>query len=74
MCIVRASVIGVMRMIDNNEADDKIIAIATDDISVAHIDHIKKLPPHFTSELKHFFEEYKRLENKTVRIEEFQDA
>ncbi|MEO8765132.1 MAG: inorganic diphosphatase [Ginsengibacter sp.] len=44
-----------MRMIDNNEADDKIIAVATDDISVSHIDSIAKLPRHFTSEVKHFF-------------------
>lgn len=74
LCIVKAKVIGVMRMIDNNEADDKIIAVATDDISVSHIDSISKLPPHFTIELKHFFEEYKKLENKTVQVEEFQDA
>jgi inorganic pyrophosphatase len=72
LCIVRAKVIGVMRMIDNNEADDKIIAVAADDVSVAHIDDVAKLPPHFVSELRHFFEEYKRLENKTVRVEEFQ--
>lgn len=74
LCIVKAKVIGVMRMIDNNEADDKIIAVATDDISVSHIDSISQLPPHFTVELKHFFEEYKKLENKTVQVEEFQDA
>lgn len=74
LCIVKAKVIGVMRMIDNDEADDKIIAVATDDISVSHIDSISKLPPHFTIELKHFFEEYKKLENKTVQVEEFQDA
>jgi len=74
LCIVNARVIGVMRMIDNNEADDKIIAVATDDVSVAHIESIAALPPHFTIELRHFFEEYKKLENKTVRVEEFQDA
>lgn len=74
LCIVRAKVIGVMRMIDNNEEDDKIIAVAADDISVSHINNIHELPPHFTSELKHFFEEYKKLEKKTVHVEEFQDC
>lgn len=69
-----ANVIGVMRMIENNEADDKIIAVAADDTSVAHIHNITELPRHVTSELKHFFEEYKRLENTTVRIDESQDA
>ncbi|HAK11092.1 MAG TPA: inorganic pyrophosphatase, partial [Chitinophagaceae bacterium] len=29
--------------------------------------------PHFFDELRHFFEEYKKLENKTVIVEEFGD-
>jgi len=73
LCMVEAKVIGVMRMIDSGEGDDKIIAVAAHDTSVNHISDISELPPHFISELKHFFEEYKRLENKTVRVEEFQD-
>ena len=73
LCIVRAKVIGVMRMIDNNEADDKIIAVCADDVSVNHIDDIGELPNYFHSELRHFFEEYKTLENKSVQVEEFQN-
>jgi inorganic pyrophosphatase len=74
MCIVSAKVIGVMRMIDNGELDDKIIAMAENDMSVSHIDDISELPEHFLKELKNFFEDYKKLENKEVVIEEFQDA
>jgi inorganic pyrophosphatase len=74
LCIVQARVIGVMRMIDNNEGDDKILAVAADDMSVSHIHNIDMLPPHFISEMRHFFEEYKTLENKTVLVEDFQDA
>lgn len=74
LCIVNAKVIGVMRMIDNDEADDKIIAVAADDVSVSHIDNIEDLPPYFHSELRHFFEEYKTLEHKTVLVEDFQDS
>ena len=73
LCIVRAKIIGVMRMIDNNEGDDKIIAVAADDVSVNHIENIDQLPSYFHSELKHFFEEYKTLEHKTVLVEELQD-
>src|SRR5205085_12545461 len=74
LCIVKAKVIGVMRMIDNNAADDKIIAVCADDVSVNHINNIDELPAYFHSELKHFFEEYKKLENKKVLVEDFQDA
>lgn len=63
-----------MRMIDNYEADDKILAVAADDMSVNHVESIEQLPLHFHSELKHFFEEYKTLENKTVLVEDFQDS
>lgn len=74
MCIVSARVVGVMRMLDDGEMDDKIIAVATNDMSVAHIHDISELPAHFIKELRNFFEDYKKLENKTVEVEDFQDA
>lgn len=74
LCMVRAKVIGVMRMVDTGEGDDKILAVAADDMSVNYIESIEQLPPHFNFELRQFFEEYKRLENKTVLVEGFQPA
>lgn len=73
MCIVSAKVVGVMHMLDDGERDDKIIAVAQNDMSVNFINDISELPNHFINELKTFFEDYKKLENKTVEIEEFQD-
>ena len=74
MCLVEAKVIGVMRMLDGGEKDDKIIAVANNDMSVKHFDDISELPEHFIKELRNFFEDYKKLENKTVEVEEFQNA
>lgn len=74
MCLVSAKVIGAMRMLDNGEKDDKIIAVAESDMSVNHINDISELPEHFIKEMQNFFEDYKKLENKTVEVEDFQDA
>lgn len=73
LCIVPANVIGVMRMLDGGVADDKIIAVASGDPSVNHYQDISELPPHLISECMSFFEDYKKLENKTVVVEEFFD-
>lgn len=74
LCIVPAKVVGVMRMLDGGEADDKIIAVAAGDPSVNHMNDISELPKHFISEMRNFFEDYKKLENKTVKVEEFENA
>ncbi len=74
MCIVSAKVIGAMRMLDNGEKDDKIIAVAENDMSVNHINDISELGQHFIKEMQNFFEDYKKLEHKTVEVEDFQDA
>ena len=71
MCIVTARPIGVMQMIDQDEEDDKIIAIHEHDPAFAHFHDISDLPNHTLAELQRFFEDYKALENKQVRIERF---
>ena len=73
MCLVDATVIGVMRMKDGDEMDDKIIAVATNDMSFNHVKDISDLPPHWLIELRSFFEDYKKLENKTVEVQDFQN-
>ena len=71
LSIIEAKVIGAMEMIDGDERDDKIIAVARHDMSVNYINDLSELPPHTLVELKRFFEDYKMLEHKNVIVEQF---
>jgi inorganic pyrophosphatase len=56
-CFLRAKAIGLMPMIDQGEADDKIIAVCADDPEYKHYNDIKELPPHRLAEIRRFFED-----------------
>ncbi len=71
LCIVTARPIGVMQMVDQDEEDDKIIAVHEHDPAFSHYRDIRELPQHTLYELQQFFEDYKKLEHKEVRIERF---
>ena len=58
-----------MHMVDNGEQDDKIIAVAKNDMSVNYINDLNELPPHTMTEIVRFFQDYKALEHKNVTIE-----
>jgi len=71
LAIMRAVPIGVMHMVDQGEADDKIIAVHADDPGYGHLRSIDQLARHRLVELQRFFEDYKSLENKEVLVRQF---
>src|SRR5580704_11872604 len=69
MSIIEAKVIGVMHMVDNGEQDDKIIAVAKNDMSINYINALAELTRNVMVEIVRFFTEYKKLKGKNVTIE-----
>lgn len=74
LTLVRCYPIGVIRMMDNNHHDDKIIAIPFDDPNYNMYKDIDELPHHIFAEMTHFFKVYKELENKTTAVNEIENA
>lgn len=68
--ILKARVVGGFRMIDDREADDKIIAVLDNDPFWSEISDISQLPPNVIDRLDHYFRTYKQLiDDFSVKIE-----
>eukprot|EP01025_Chloroclados_australasicus_P026705 TRINITY_DN2651_c1_g1_i2.p2 TRINITY_DN2651_c1_g1~~TRINITY_DN2651_c1_g1_i2.p2 ORF type:complete len:190 (-),score=22.66 TRINITY_DN2651_c1_g1_i2:460-1029(-) len=70
MAFLRCKPIGVMEMLDAGVRDPKIIAVHADDPSYKHINNIDDMPVHRLTEVRRFFEDYKKNENKEVQVDE----
>lgn len=58
--LIRAIPIGGFRMIDGEEADDKIIAVQEADLVYGQITEISECPPAVINRLRHYFLTYKQ--------------
>lgn len=73
MTLIRCYPIGAIKMTDNDENDEKIIAIPFDDPNYNVYKDIAELPNHLFDEMAHFFSVYKALEHKKTTVQEIVD-
>lgn len=67
-CQITARPIGVLKMLDRGEPDDKILAVPVDDPRYNEYFDISDYPQHYLKEIEHFFLIYKDLEGRRVEI------
>jgi inorganic pyrophosphatase len=68
LTMVECYPIGVVKMVDNNEVDEKIIAVPFRDPVFSGYRDISTLPQHIVQEISHFFEVYKELEHSDTSV------
>ncbi len=69
LTLVECYPIGVLTMTDNEEYDEKIIAICKKDPFLNEYQDISEVPSQISLEIKHFFEVYKQLEGKQTSVD-----
>lgn len=72
--LVKARPVAIMEMIDGGDKDDKVIAVPVDDPRFEEIRDLADLNKHFIKETTHFFETYKKVQNKEVQVGQWLDA
>ena len=66
--LVEARPVAVMWMTDGGDRDDKIIAVPKDDPRFENVKDLEDVNKHTIKEIQHFFETYKTIEDKQVKV------
>ena len=72
--MLKARPVAIMEMIDGGERDDKVVAVPVEDPRFDNVKDLSDLNPHFIKEMTHFFETYKKVQNKDVSVGEWHGA
>ncbi len=70
-CLVEARPIGLLKMIDSGEPDSKVLSVQEKNPrfnAIKTLEDIEKYSPHLLQEIGHYFETYKHLQGKEVKV------
>jgi inorganic pyrophosphatase len=67
-CQIEVRPIGVLKMLDRGDPDDKIFGVPWHDPRYEEYYDISAFPKHYLKEIEHFFQIYKDLEGRRVEI------
>ena len=73
LSLLTARPVGMLRMLDEGETDDKILAAPAHDPRYDEIEDLEDMADHSLKELHHFFTHYKELEEKETLVTEWLD-
>ena len=68
LTLCEVKIIGVMRVNDSGERDDKLLGVHANDPRFDEWNNPKDIPSHLVRELKEFLETYKNLQGKKVKV------
>ena len=74
MTLIASRPVGVLRMVDGGEGDEKILCVPVDDVRFSDMKDLADVRQAVRDEIAHFFEVYKQLEKKKVEINGWGDA
>jgi len=65
-CLIEVRPIGMLKIVDRGEIDNKILAVVNSDPTFAGYFDLKDVAHHYLVEVEHFFTTYKQLEGAVV--------
>ena len=72
-CVIPVKVIGLFKMLDDGEVDDKILCVPMKDPNLNHVEGLDDVGQQLKAEIAHFFAIYKGPEGKIVEVDGWYD-
>lgn len=68
-CVIPVKVIGLFKMLDDGEVDDKILCVPMKDPNLTNVESLEDVGAQLKAEIAHFFAIYKGPEGKIVEVD-----